>query len=378
MPSQQPATPSIIQVRTQVVSSPPPPKQTAVRTNVVRSPPRTMRNEVVSSPPPLMQPAVRTQVVLSPPQSMQTASKTRDPQYPPLYAANNVNSRGESLTAERMDLIVSKFDDKMNEMKNEFQRQIQSLQALLLSSQQNVRDSVTTLRSEFAVGLRNHSETLESEMDTQSALGTTASQTVPSKPKKIYPLPLFTGKPEEWQSFVEAFTTTTNEFQYSNLHNIMRLRDAITGRARETVEALLSNSANVGAIMQVLKETYGRPEQLIKSQIEKVRKFVPLAEDNFEQLISFANSVNNMATFLKNANGEHHLYNPTLLCELVGKLPASRQLQWAEKCILLSRTATILDFSDWLDNIRRVLNMLSDLWNGDCELLDKVLVCFSE
>ena len=157
-------------------------------------------------------------------------------------------------------------------------------------------------------------------MDTQSALGTTTSQTVPSKLKKIYPLPLFTGKAEEWQSFVGAFTTTTNEIEYSNLHNIMRLRDAITGRAKETVEALLSNSANVGAIMQVLKETYGRPEQLIKSQIEKVRKFIPLAEDNFEQLFSFASSVNNMATFLKKANVEHHLYNPTLLCKLVGNV----------------------------------------------------------
>ena len=89
---------------------------------------------------------------------------------------------------------------------------------------------------------------------------------------------------------MESFKTTTAEFEYSNLHNIMRLRDAIPGKARETVEALLSNSSNVAAIIDNLRETYGRPEQLIKSQIEKMRRIQPISDDSLDRRSSFVES----------------------------------------------------------------------------------------
>ncbi|XP_058979028.1 uncharacterized protein LOC131802654 isoform X1 [Musca domestica] len=178
--------------------------------------------------------------------------------------------------------------------------------------------------------------------------------------KKIYPLPIFSGLPEEWQAFFEAYESTTTEFGYSNLHNIMRLRDALKGRARETVESMLGSSANVSAILEILQETFGRPEQLIRSQVEKVRAIPPLADDNLDALVNFANKLSNMATFLKNAKGEHHLSNPSLLSELVSKLPINRQMQWAEKCLQLQHPATIVDFSDWLGILRRLAHMVHD------------------
>ncbi|XP_075147473.1 uncharacterized protein LOC142221612 isoform X2 [Haematobia irritans] len=182
----------------------------------------------------------------------------------------------------------------------------------------------------------------------------------PIPQKKIYPLPTFSGLPEEWQTFFEAFESTTAEFGYNNLHKIMRLRDAIKGRARENVESLLGNSANVEIIIQTLKETFGRPEQLIRSQIEKVRSIPPIANDNLEALVDFANKIYNMATFVKNASGEHHLSNPSLLSELVSKLSTSRQMQWAEKCLQLQRPATIMDFAEWLTVLRRLANIVHD------------------
>ncbi|XP_075151713.1 uncharacterized protein LOC142225777 isoform X2 [Haematobia irritans] len=166
--------------------------------------------------------------------------------------------------------------------------------------------------------------------------------------------------PEEWQTFFEAYESTTSEFGYTNLHSIMRLRDSIKGRARETVESLLSHSANVNTIMEILKETYGRPEQLVRSQIEKVRAIPPLANDNLDSIVNFANKISNMTTFLKNAKGEHHLSNPSLLSELVSKLPTNRQMQWAEKSLTLERSATIVDFCEWLSILRRLANIVND------------------
>ncbi|XP_059217038.1 uncharacterized protein LOC131994307 isoform X1 [Stomoxys calcitrans] len=178
--------------------------------------------------------------------------------------------------------------------------------------------------------------------------------------KKIYPLPTFTGLPEEWQTFYESFESTTTEFGYSNLHNIMRLRDSLKGRAKESVESLLGNSSKVAAILELLQETFGRPEQLIRSQIEKVRSVSPIANDNLEALVNYANKICNMATFLKNAKGEHHLTNPSLLSELVSKLSTNRQMQWAEKCLQLQEPATIVDFANRLSTLRRLANMVND------------------
>lgn len=184
--------------------------------------------------------------------------------------------------------------------------------------------------------------------------------TVPHRQKKIYPLPKFCGSPEDWQTFYEDFQSSTTEFEYSDLHNIMRLRDSLEGNARETVESLLSNSKNVKSIIDILSETYGRPEQLIKSQIQKIRSLNSLEESDLNSLIVFANKVTNMTTFLESVGGNHHLVNPILLCELVSKLPISRRLQWADKCSTMGRMPTILDFSVWLSGIRKIVNIATD------------------
>lgn len=111
--------------------------------------------------------------------------------------------------------------------------------------------------------------------------------------------------------------------EYTDLQNIIRIREALIGSARETIESLLSSSRNVSAIIETLKETYGRPEILIKSQIQKVRLYPNIVDGKLDQLIDFATKVNNMATFLKSVDGAHHLCNPSLLSELVSKLPTN-------------------------------------------------------
>ncbi|XP_075159750.1 uncharacterized protein LOC142232919 [Haematobia irritans] len=206
----------------------------------------------------------------------------------------------------------------------------------------------------------NHQPPVSSITSNMSVHSSYSQNTLPLPQKKIYPLPIFTGLPEEWQTFFESFESTTTEFGYTNLHNIMRLRDSLKGRAKESVESLLGSSNNVTAILELLRETFGRPEQLIRSQVEKVRAIPPIANDNLEALINYANKVSNMATFLKNAKGEHHLMNPSLLSELVCKLSTNRQMQWAEKCLQLQEPATVIDFANWLSSVRRLANMVND------------------
>uniref|UniRef100_T1GFA9 Uncharacterized protein n=1 Tax=Megaselia scalaris TaxID=36166 RepID=T1GFA9_MEGSC len=56
-----------------------------------------------------------------------------------------------------------------------------------------------------------------------------------------------------------------------------------------------------------------------------------------EQIISFANKVANMVTFLQSCGSEHHLQNSMFLEELIGKIPSSKKFEWAHYSYSLSR-----------------------------------------
>ena len=253
----------------------------------------------------------------------------------------------------------------MGDLESEFQRQMHSIKQLIVTNMTQMRDEMRQTSNTTVAPSSQEQSAAAISTQTQSQperrpSNESSNFSMGNRHKKIYPLPPFTGAPEEWQTFYEAFMTTTQEFEYSNLHNIMRMRDALNGRAKDTVESLLASSENVNAIIDILKETFGRPEQLIKSQVEKVRLIPAVADGNLESLVSFANKIANMTTFLKNGQGMHHLSNPMLLSELVCKLPLARQMQWAEKCLLLDAPATIVHFNDWLSTLRRLANMVND------------------
>ena len=141
-------------------------------------------------------------------------------------------------------------------MNAEFKRQLHQLESLMLSNQTSLQ---TTIQSSMS-SLRQESFPAKRIKQTPHhwvrPLHNT-SHSIPARNKKLYPLPQFTGQPEEWQIFYEAFTSTTEEFEYSNLHNIMRLREALKEEALETVDSLLASSNNMDAIMEILEEMFG-------------------------------------------------------------------------------------------------------------------------
>lgn len=97
--------------------------------------------------------------------------------------------------------------------------------------------------------------------------------------------------------------------------------------------------------MKILAETYGRPDQLIKSQIQKVRALPAIKESGFDGLLNFAIKVINMTIFIQSARGNNHLANPLLL-------------SW--KSFYMLNIASIVDLSNLLKDIRKVINMASD------------------
>lgn len=149
---------------------------------------------------------------------------------------------------------------------------------------------------------------------------------------------------------------TTEEYGYNERQNMLRLQKAIKGKAREVVECLLIHCRNVPRVIETLQERFGRPELLVKSQIARIRNFSSIPENRLELLVPFATKVQNLATFLESAGCEYHLSNPTLMEELLLKLPMQRRLEWARYAVSVIPRATITHLSNWLQELARVVN----------------------
>ncbi|XP_017487272.1 PREDICTED: uncharacterized protein LOC108375640, partial [Rhagoletis zephyria] len=182
-----------------------------------------------------------------------------------------------------------------------------------------------------------------------------------TQPRKLQDLPEFSGKPEDWPIFFTAYTESTAVYGYSCFENNLRLQKSLRGEAREAIKSLLIHPNNVGNIIEQLRFRYGRPEQLIPSQLAHVREIAPISESSVVKLIPFATKIANICAFLRSAcGGEQHLANPTLLDELVGKLPMSKRIEWAVFASSLQPYATVQHFSDWLTKLANVICTVYD------------------
>lgn len=159
-------------------------------------------------------------------------------------------------------------------------------------------------------------------------------------------LPSFNGDPREWPIFISAFEQSTHVAGYTNEENLVRLQKCLHGKARDAVRNCLMLPDMVPDIIRTLKMYFGRPQCVIKSLIDDVRK-ITIKCGKLETLIEFAFAVKNVYATIRASRLDEYLINPTLLQELVEKLPPDTVLQWAmySKDIL---RPNLKDFSDWL------------------------------
>ncbi|XP_036347625.1 uncharacterized protein LOC118757004 [Rhagoletis pomonella] len=181
---------------------------------------------------------------------------------------------------------------------------------------------------------------------------------------KIIDLPEFGGKAEDWPIFHAAFVESTAAYGYTNFENNQRLRKCLKGEAREVVKSLLIHPSNVSCIIDQLQFRFGRPEQLIRSQLAQVREIAPISENAIGKLIPFATKVKNICAFLQSANGEYQLSNPTLLDELIGKLPVSKRIEWGTFASTIKPRATVVHFSEWISSLANVICIVYDEEHG--------------
>ncbi|XP_062704660.1 uncharacterized protein LOC134286963 [Aedes albopictus] len=142
-------------------------------------------------------------------------------------------------------------------------------------------------------------------------------------------LPTFSGNPEEWPIWISNFRRSTSTCGFSEDENLIRLQRCLKGPALEAVRSRLLCPSSVPHVIRTLEMRYGRPETLIRSMTERVRRLPALRTNDLDGIIEFGLVVDNLVQHLKNAGQQAHLTNPSLLHDLVGKLPVDYKLKWS-------------------------------------------------
>ncbi|XP_062558096.1 uncharacterized protein LOC134222969 [Armigeres subalbatus] len=141
-------------------------------------------------------------------------------------------------------------------------------------------------------------------------------------------LPIFSGNPTEWPVFISSFRNSTLACGYSNAENLARLQRCLKGQAYAAVQSRLLLPESVPYVIDTLHLLYGRPEILINALLERVRSVPAPKVERLESFIDFGMAVQSLCDHLEAADQRAHLTNPSLLSELVGKLPGHIKMQW--------------------------------------------------
>lgn len=176
--------------------------------------------------------------------------------------------------------------------------------------------------------------------------------------RRTHDLPKFSGRAEEWPLFICSYTTTSQQFGYTDVENMLRLQKCLTGEAKKRVESVLIRPEHVGRAVNILAKAFGRPEMLVESQINLARALPNVDINHPQQLMDFSVTVDGLVTFLDSEATQHHLHNSYLLNELEGKLPMSERKDWARVARAIQPYPTIRDFARWLDDTACVMSSI--------------------
>ncbi|XP_055590122.1 uncharacterized protein LOC129742271 [Uranotaenia lowii] len=142
-------------------------------------------------------------------------------------------------------------------------------------------------------------------------------------------LPDFSGHPQDWPLFFWSFKNSSDSCGFTNEENLARLQRCLKGQALDAVKSKLQFPAAVPEIIETLKMLFGQPEILLYTMLQQLRGLPPPKHENLQSIITFGLAVKNAVDYLTTAQLREHLFDSSLLIELVEKLPTQLQIDWS-------------------------------------------------
>lgn len=207
----------------------------------------------------------------------------------------------------------------------------------------------------------NPNQTHESQNDhtmLPNVTPTYGTHNIPYCNQILHALPQFNGNPEDWPFFISQYNESTKQYNYTPLQTTSRLSQALTGEALESVKCFLINPNNTDHVINTLEFLFGRPELVLDNELRKIRKIAKINEVNVKEIIPFSIKIQQLVCVLELLpNKLQHLNNPTLLREIVEKLPLSKRELWFNYALNLGKLYTIKDFCDWIYTQANILRL---------------------
>ncbi|XP_062709727.1 uncharacterized protein LOC134288558 [Aedes albopictus] len=164
-----------------------------------------------------------------------------------------------------------------------------------------------------------------------------------------FELPRFAGNPEEWPSFITVFRRSTEDGEFSDAENMMRLRKCLEGPAKESVEMLLLTN-DVRRTLDVLERNYGDSKVILQKVMDKVANFKFVHDP--KSFLEFSNLVENVTVIMGSFDAKVHDVE-AVLEKLLQKLPDYLRIQTAEHQIEKCPVFTKMDLNRRWDAARK-------------------------
>ncbi|XP_074029085.1 uncharacterized protein [Leptinotarsa decemlineata] len=164
-------------------------------------------------------------------------------------------------------------------------------------------------------------------------------------------LPPFSGNSYDWPLFISSFERSTELCGFDNNENLLRLQKSLKGTAKCAVSSFLMLPECVPQIISTLKMLFGRPDQILETYINSIRRQAPPKQEKLETLVEFALAVKNLCVTLQVSKMTEYLNNPMLMHELLDKLPSQMKVNWALHRSTLKKCDGLIDFADWMYNL---------------------------
>lgn len=166
--------------------------------------------------------------------------------------------------------------------------------------------------------------------------------------KYLQKLPTFNGEVRKWGYFEAVYNSTTLSGNYNEADNVCRLREALKPPASDLVESLLNFSTNATQIMNELRDSYGRPNQLMLALLDDLYKIPSMSSLTDPRLREFAIKVNNFVANVKALGQQQELASGITLEKLTQKLYVVHHLEW-KRARADQSTLNIEDFGAFIN-----------------------------
>uniref|UniRef100_A0A182PWK7 PHD-type domain-containing protein n=1 Tax=Anopheles epiroticus TaxID=199890 RepID=A0A182PWK7_9DIPT len=163
-------------------------------------------------------------------------------------------------------------------------------------------------------------------------------------------LPTFSGNPEEWDMFISAYEETTRLCGFTDGENIIRLQQALKGRALKSVQLRLRKAENLEEVLESLRSSYGRPELIVNTLLDQIKNSPVPKMDKLDTLVNYALMVEEISAAVR-TGGLENRYDGPLLEELVSRLPPIIAFLWGMQR-LGKPLASLSDFGAWMKSAK--------------------------